>query len=141
MDISTAGMALTGGALIGVAASLLLLLNGRLAGVGGIVAGLLQRPASEWGWRAAFVAGLLAGGVLLGALHPSAFGPSPASPVLLVIAGAAVGVGTRFGGGCTSGHGICGVSRLSRRAIVATLTFMLSGAVVVALVRVLGEPR
>ncbi len=141
MDVSAAGMALAGGALIGVAASLLLLLNGRLGGVGGIVAGLLHPPANEWGWRAAFVAGLLAGGVLLGALHPSAFGPSPAAPVLLVIAGAAVGVGTRLGGGCTSGHGICGVSRLSRRAIVATLTFMLTGAVVVALVRVLGGPR
>jgi uncharacterized membrane protein YedE/YeeE len=141
MVISSLAAALAGGVLIGVAASLLLLLHGRLAGVGGIVAGLLQRPGGEWGWRGAFVAGLLAGGGLLAVLQPSALAPSPASPTLLVIAGAAVGFGTRLGGGCTSGHGICGVSRLSKRAVVATLTFMLTGAIVVALVRALGSSR
>jgi uncharacterized membrane protein YedE/YeeE len=138
MDLSTAAVALGGGVLIGVAASLLLLLNGRLAGVGGIVAGLLQRPTGEWGWRAAFVGGLLAGGVLMTVVSPSAFGPSPASPALLLVAGAAVGLGARLGGGCTSGHGICGISRLSKRAMAATMTFMVTGALVVALVRVLG---
>jgi uncharacterized membrane protein YedE/YeeE len=138
MSLSAAAVALAGGALLGVAAALLLLFNGRLAGVGGIVAGLLQRPTGEWGWRAAFVAGLLAGGAVLALVSPSAFGPSPASPGLLVLAGAAVGVGTRAGGGCTSGHGICGISRLSKRAMAATMTFMLAGAIVVAVVTVLG---
>jgi len=141
MDLSTAAAALTGGVLIGVAASLLLLLNGRLAGVGGIVAGLLQRPTGEWGWRAAFVGGLLAGGMLMALLSPSAFGPSPASTTVLVVAGAAVGLGARLGRGCTSGHGICGISRLSKRATVATMTFMFTGALVVALMGVLGGAR
>jgi len=141
MSVSTAALALAGGALMGVAAALLLLFNGHLAGVGGIVAGLFQRPAGGWAWRAAFVSGLLAGGVLLALLYPSAFAPSPASGTLLVIAGVAVGFGARLGGGCTSGHGICGISRLSRRATAATLTFMLTGAVVVTLVRLLGGSR
>src|SRR3954454_4081072 len=105
MSASTAAVALAGGALIGLAAALLLLFNGRLAGVGGIVAGLLQRPSGEWTWRAAFVAGLPAGGVLLALLHPSASAPSASSGTLLLIAGAAVGLGARLGGGCTSGHG------------------------------------
>lgn len=141
MALSAAGAALAGGAIIGIAAALLLLLIGRLAGVGGIVAGLLQRPADGWGWRAAFVAGLLAGGAVLALVQPPAFGSSPASPALLVLAGAAVGLGARLGGGCTSGHGICGISRLSPRAIAATVTFLLTGVLVVALVRVLeGAP-
>jgi uncharacterized protein len=141
VDLPAIAEALVGGVLIGAGASLLLLFNGRLAGVAGIVAGLLQRSPGERGWRAAFVIGLLGGGIVFGWLRPSAFAPSPVSLPLAALAGVAVGVGARLGGGCTSGHGICGVSRLSRRSIAATLTFMSTGALVVGLLHILrGTP-
>ena len=138
MDPSSAAIALGGGALMGIAGAILLLFDGRLAGVGGIVAGLLQRSRADVGWRAAFVAGLFAGGFVFAWLRPAVFGSPPASLPLMAVAGVVVGFGTRLGGGCTSGHGICGISRLSKRALVATLTFMLTGALVVGAVRILG---
>ncbi len=128
--------ALAGGALIGVATSLLLLAEGRLAGISGIVAGLLTRSAGgERGWRACFVAGLVAGGVVAQTLAPRSLGPVVASVPVLALAGLLVGFGTRLAGGCTSGHGVCGVARLSRRSIAATLTFMAVAGAVVFLVR------
>jgi uncharacterized membrane protein YedE/YeeE len=124
-----------GGVLIGLSATLLLLLNGRIAGISGIVYGLMQRSrAEEWAWRAAFVAGLmLAGGIAMRVLGQST--PSPASVPVLLLAGFAVGFGTRLGGGCTSGHGICGLGRFSKRSLVAVLVFMGSAIVTVLVVR------
>jgi uncharacterized membrane protein YedE/YeeE len=124
---------LIGGALIGASASAMLLFNGKIAGISGILQGLTsKRRAGDVGWRAAFVAGLAAGAVVLALVHPAVFGPLPAqhhSVVRVVAAGTLVGVGTTLGNGCTSGHGVCGISRLSTRSIVATLTFMLTGAI------------
>lgn len=121
---------LVGGVLLGVAACALLALAGRVAGVSGILSGL-GRPSQgeEWGWRAAFTVGLLAGGVALLWLRPAAFSGSPRSLALLAVAGLLVGFGARLGGGCTSGHGVCGLGRLSGRSLAATLTFMATGAI------------
>ncbi|WP_250464063.1 YeeE/YedE family protein [Microbulbifer litoralis] len=127
--------ALAGGALIGLATALLLLANGRIAGISGIVGGLLKPTAGETGWRLAFVAGLL--------LAPGLWGLFAALPPiridagypLLVAAGLLVGIGTRYGSGCTSGHGVCGLSRLSPRSLVATLLFMGAGFATVYVVR------
>ncbi len=120
--------ALLGGALIGSSASLLLVLDGRVAGISGIVGGLLQPKPGEVAWRAAFLCGLLLGAVALALLDPAAVhGVSPVPLALVVVAGSLVGFGTRLGGGCTSGHGVCGISRGSKRSIVATLTFMATG--------------
>jgi uncharacterized membrane protein YedE/YeeE len=126
---------LLGGALIGVAASLLLLFTGRVAGVSGIVAGALQPGPGDRGWRLAFVGGLVGGGLVLRLVRPEAIVPAGAPLWLLAIAGVAVGFGTRMGGGCTSGHGVCGLGRLERRSLVATATFMLTAVATVALVR------
>lgn len=127
---------LAGGALIGAAASLLLVARGRIAGISGIVDGLLdpQEARAERSWRALFLAGLLLGGIALGAVS----GPVPASPVSLphlVIAGLLVGFGSRLGNGCTSGHGICGLSRLSPRSAVSVATFMAVAAATVYVTR------
>jgi len=124
-----------GGLLIGAAAALLLLLSGRIAGVSGIVGGLVDTPRRDRDWRVAFLLGLFAAGLLAFAWMPGQFGTSPASTVVLVVAGLLVGFGTRLGNGCTSGHGVCGVSRLSRRSLVATGTFILAGAVTVFVTR------
>jgi uncharacterized protein len=127
--------ALLGGILIGLAASGLLLFNGRIAGISGIAAGLLPPWHGEVRWRMAFVFGLLAGGLLLLRVDPSAFGSAyPRSLFTLVAAGLLVGLGTRIGSGCTSGHGVCGLSRRSARSLVATVTFMLTAAVTVFVV-------
>lgn len=119
--------ALAGGLLIGAAAVGLLALNGRIAGISGIVGGLLSPRPGEPGWRLAFVAGLLAAPLLfrlLAQLPPSTVAaPAP----LLVLAGLLVGLGTRYGSGCTSGHGVCGISRLSPRSLAATAAFMAAG--------------
>jgi uncharacterized membrane protein YedE/YeeE len=120
--------ALTGGILIGASASVLLLLNGKIAGISGIIGGLLRLSPDETSWRVSFVAGFFVGGLLLRALFPAAFGASPAPVPLLIFAGLLVGFGTQLGSGCTSGHGVCGLSRLSFRSLVATVTFMLTGA-------------
>jgi uncharacterized membrane protein YedE/YeeE len=130
---------LVGGALIGAAASALLSLNGRIAGVSGIVAGLFSRDRGEALWRALFVAGLVSGGLLALVVDPRAL-HADVRPSLLItaLAGLLVGVGTRISGGCTSGHGVCGLSRLSKRSLVATLTFLAAGAVTVGLTRHFG---
>lgn len=128
------GAPLLGGVLVGLAASWLLLGNGRVAGIAGILAGLLRPAAGETGWRLAFVAGLLAGGAVLAVLHPAALEVrAPVSRPFLALAGLLVGYGTRLGNGCTSGHGVCGVSRLAPRSLVATATFLATGAMTVAL--------
>jgi uncharacterized membrane protein YedE/YeeE len=128
--------ALAGGALIGAAASLLLRFNGRIAGISGVLAGLLSRERDEIGWRSLFVAGLLAGGVLVLLVRPAALAvESPPSMAVALAGGLLVGVGTRLSGGCTSGHGVCGISRLSVRSIVATLTFMAAAMATVLVVR------
>jgi uncharacterized protein len=129
MDVSTLAPALIGGILIGLASVGLLLFNGRIAGISGILGGLLTPPGEgETPWRIAFVGGLLAGGLLLLFAMPGAFPEAmPRSVPVVAAAGLLVGFGTRLGTGCTSGHGVCGISRLSGRSIVATVTFMATG--------------
>ena len=124
MENFTPVSGLAGGLLIGLAAALLLLLNGRIGGVSGIVGGLLVRKGSEAGWRAAFVAGLLLGALAYVLATGDALAVRmQASLPVLAAAGLLVGFGTRLGSGCTSGHGVCGVARLSKRSIAATATF------------------
>jgi uncharacterized membrane protein YedE/YeeE len=128
--------ALAGGVLIGLASALLLLFNGRIAGVSGITGGLLLPGRGEAGWRAAFLGGLVLGGLLLSAFAPQAIGAPVVSGVAsTAVAGLLVGFGTRLGGGCTSGHGVCGLASGSTRSVAATLTFMATAAVTVFLVR------
>ena len=127
--------ALAGGVLIGVAAGMFVLLNGRIAGISGVLGGLLKPATGDVAWRVAFVAGLV-GAPLLYALVAAL--PPPriaASHGALVVAGLLVGIGTRYGSGCTSGHGVCGLSRLSPRSLVATIVFMAAGFAVVFVVR------
>ena len=120
--------ALAGGALIGLAASIMLLFNGRIAGISGIYGGLLKNPRQDADWRLAFLAGLLAAGVLLTLVAPSTVAATPDRSLgATALAGLVVGVGVRMGNGCTSGHGVCGLTRFSRRSAVATLTFMATG--------------
>jgi uncharacterized membrane protein YedE/YeeE len=124
--------ALLGGILIGLSASLLLLSHGKIAGISGIVGGLLTPGTPDRSYRLWFLAGLLAAGVTLAVLRPSTFPSASSSPLWLVaVAGLLVGYGTRLGSGCTSGHGVCGISRLSARSITATVTFMATGALAV----------
>ena len=129
-------VALAGGVLIGLSAVLLMFANGRTAGIAGIVGGLFGACAGEVGWRLAFIVGLVAGpfaATLFGAPLPE-IGIDASVPVILV-AGLLVGFGSRLGNGCTSGHGVCGLARLSRRSLAATLTFMTVGAAVVFVAR------
>lgn len=127
--------ALAGGVLIGLAAAVLLLFNGRIAGISGIVGGLLQRTPGPVGWRMAFVLGLVVAPVLWTAVSVMPPVEIEASHGVLVLAGLIVGFGTRLGSGCTSGHGVCGLSRLSPRSLAATLIFMAAGFVTVYLLR------
>ncbi|MDQ3303286.1 MAG: YeeE/YedE family protein [Actinomycetota bacterium] len=134
MENFTPVSGLIGGLLIGLATVLMMLLNGRIAGISGIVGGLLARNGSEVGWRAVFVVGLLLGAFIYmlatgGALPVRV----EASLPVMVVAGLLVGFGTRLGSGCTSGHGISGIARLSKRSVVATLVFMGAGIVTVFL--------
>ncbi len=125
-----------GGALIGLAVTLLMLLNGRLAGISGVMGDLLEPGTLFKGWRVAFLAGLIAAPLLAQAAGYAFTAPRmPESWAVVVIAGLLVGVGTRLSNGCTSGHGICGIARLSPRSIVATLVFMAVAIVVVAITR------
>ncbi|MDF1628576.1 MAG: YeeE/YedE family protein [Alcanivoracaceae bacterium] len=122
---------LAGGALIGLAAAMFLLVNGRIAGISGILGGLLVPKSGDIAWRVAFLAGMLiapSAWLLVTALPHAQI---DASYPMLVVAGLLVGIGTRYGSGCTSGHGVCGLSRLSMRSLIATLSFMAAGFVTV----------
>ncbi len=126
---------LLGGGLIGLAAALLLLFNGRVAGVSGILGGLIERRPAEWGERIAFIAGLVFGPLLFALLFHRPAIAIDASAVTLLAGGLLVGYGTRLGGGCTSGHGVCGIARLSPRSLAATLLFMAAGIAMVYVIR------
>lgn len=131
-------IALAGGVLIGGGAAALYLLSGRIAGVSGILGGALLPRTGETGWRLMFLAGLISGGAVGALAAPQAFGVPRGSVLLLAAAGLLVGLGTSLGNGCTSGHGVCGVSRLSRRSIAATALFIAAGMVSTFVVRQLG---
>ena len=126
---------LAGGILLGLASAMFILINGRILGISGIIGGLLRPTSGDVSWRLAFVLGMLVAPLLYLLLAKPAAVRIDASWATLVIAGLLVGVGTRFGSGCTSGHGICGLSRLSPRSLVATLAFMGAGFVTVYLMR------
>src|SRR5712672_1293799 len=128
--------AAVGGGLIGLSAVLLMLLTGRIAGISGIFGGLLNPASSDKGWRIAFIAGLVLAPLIAGLLGHRMSAPQlPENWIVIIAAGLLVGFGTRLGGGCTSGHGICGVARLSSRSIAATVIFMLTAIATVAITR------
>lgn len=129
---------LAGGVLIGLAASLLLIASGRIAGISGIVGGLLVPRSGDRAWRLLFLIGLLASGLVMTAITASAMTASPRSLGWVAAAGVLVGIGTRLGNGCTSGHGVCGISRLAPRSLFATATFMATGILTATLLRWLG---
>jgi uncharacterized membrane protein YedE/YeeE len=131
----TPGAALIGGALIGLAAALFVLFNGRIAGISGVVGGLLRPKRGDLAWRIAFVLGLVAAPAVHTLFASITMPQIDASWPALVIAGLLVGIGTRYGSGCTSGHGVCGIARLSPRSLVATLAFMGSGFLTVFVLR------
>lgn len=129
--------AVIGGAMIGIAAALMFGLNGRIAGISGVLGGLLlDHKPSDTPWRTLFLAGLVLGALLMGLLRPDlAQSALQAGWGGMIVAGLLVGFGTRMGSGCTSGHGVCGIARLSRRSILATATFMAAGFVTVFILR------
>lgn len=131
----TPGMALAGGALIGLAAGMFALLNGRIAGISGVLGGLLGAAAGDRTWRLAFLLGLVGAPLVHGLFSALPALQIDASYGALVLAGLLVGFGARYGSGCTSGHGVCGLSRFSPRSLVATLVFMATGFVTVFVVR------
>lgn len=126
---------LIGGALIGLAAAMLVLLNGRIAGISGILGGLFRPLKGDIAWRIAFLAGMLGSPAVYMLLAPPPQPGIDAGHGALIVAGLLVGLGTRYGSGCTSGHGVCGLSRLSPRSLVATLAFMSAGFGTVFLIR------
>jgi len=127
--------ALAGGMLIGLAAAMLALLNGRIAGISGVLGGLFKPMRGDVGWRVAFVGGLIGAPLVYGLFSALPTVQIDAGYGALVVAGLLVGIGTRYGSGCTSGHGVCGLSRLSPRSLVATATFMGAGFIMVFLLR------
>jgi uncharacterized protein len=134
--------AVAGGALLGLASVIFMLVSGRILGISGVIGGLLSasawRNSTHWGWRLAFLLGLVASPWVYGLLIPATSWKTPsidASTNIIILAGLLVGFGTRYGSGCTSGHGVCGLSRLSLRSLIATLTFMAFGFVIVYLMR------
>ena len=131
----TPGMSLLGGLMIGTASALFILANGRIAGISGILGGLLRPTSGDVMWRLAFLLGLIVAPAVLAAFVAPVIPTIDAGPTTLIIAGLLVGIGTRYGGGCTSGHGICGLSRLSPRSLIATLAFMGSGMAIVFAMR------
>jgi hypothetical protein len=131
----TPGWSLTGGLVIGAAAAVLVLFNGRIAGISGILGGLLGKPRNDAGWRIAFLAGLICAPVLASLLGQPIAPDIQAGWSEILIAGLLVGAGTRYASGCTSGHGVCGISRGSIRSLVATATFMASGFLTVFVTR------
>lgn len=126
---------LGGGLLIGLSAALFVLFNGRIAGISGVLGGLLRPLRGDIAWRIAFLAGLLGAPLVYGMFAPLPAARIDAGTGILVVAGLLVGLGTRYGAGCTSGHGVCGLSRRSPRSLVATASFMLAGFVTVYVVR------
>ncbi len=129
---------LGGGVLLGIASALFVLLNGRILGISGIVGGLLAPRMGDIGWRLAFLLGMGAAPFVFAAVMPPELLPVvriDASEPVVALAGVLVGIGTRYGSGCTSGHGVCGLSRLSPRSLVATLSFMAAGFAIVYLLR------
>ena len=134
-NVFTPWSALVGGMLIGLAAAMFALLNGRVAGISGVLGGLFKPTRGDIGWRVAFIVGLVAASLVYRLFATLPAVQIDASYVALVVAGLLVGVGTRYGSGCTSGHGVCGLSRLSPRSLVATLSFMGAGFVTVFVLR------
>ncbi|MGF1776772.1 YeeE/YedE family protein [Vibrio nomapromontoriensis] len=124
MEFTFPWASMLGGMLLGLSAALLLLFNGKIAGISGIVARIYQVKSGDTSWRILFVLGMVVGGVLSAKLLNVAPAEMVVSTPLVLVAGLLVGLGTRLGNGCTSGHGICGMGRLSKRSIVATMTFM-----------------
>lgn len=122
-------LGLLGGALIGSGSALLFATHGRIAGISGIAGGLVDRPAADRAWRLAFLAGLAVAGIVAAAVMPAAIGAPVRSLGAMAVAGLLVGFGARLGDGCTSGHGVCGLSRGSVRSLVAVATFMATGAI------------
>lgn len=136
MESFTPIAGLIGGVMIGLAATLLLLVNGRIAGISGILGGIFAFTPGETAWRVAFVTGLVAGPVIVALIDPVAIEFSPTGSLyLLAVSGLLVGFGTRLGNGCTSGHGVCGLARGSRRSLVATLAFFSAAAITVFVTR------
>jgi uncharacterized membrane protein YedE/YeeE len=135
MENFTPASALIGGVVIGGAASLFLLLNGRVAGISGILGGLLSPVRGDVTWRLAFLVGLVAGGFAWTLAAPSAPLTIEAGLPLLIVGGFLTGLGARLGGGCASGHGVCGLGRLSKRSFVAVATFMLTCGITVYVIR------
>lgn len=131
----TPWMSFSGGLLVGIATAMLLIFNGRIAGISGIVAGLMKPIRGDVSWRSAFIIGLLISPIIYSFAAPLPAIKTDASYTTLLIAGLLVGIGTRFGSGCTSGHGICGLSRRSPRSVVATIAFIFAGFVTVYVVR------
>ncbi len=129
---------LIGGLLLGVASAVFILINGRILGISGILGGLLPPKVGDIGWRLAFLLGMLAAPTVFMALAPAGLASEPridAGFWTVIVAGLLVGIGTRYASGCTSGHGVCGLSRLSPRSLVATLSFMGAGFFIVYIVR------
>ena len=131
----TPATALAGGILIGIAAAMLVLLNGRVAGISGIVGGLMLPGSGDVAWRVAFLAGMIGAPFAYSAFSSLPGATIDAGYPELIVAGLLVGLGTRYGAGCTSGHGVCGLSRFSPRSLLATLTFMAAGFLMVFIVR------
>ncbi len=129
---------LSGGVILGIASAIFILINGRVLGISGILGGLLPPKSGDTLWRIAFLAGMFAAPWVFNLLAPADLITTPqidANTIVLIIAGLLVGVGTRYGSGCTSGHGVCGLSRMSPRSLVATVSFMAAGFLTVYLVR------
>jgi uncharacterized membrane protein YedE/YeeE len=131
--------ALIGGVIIGISVSLMLLWNGRVTGISGIIYGALTPTKGDTSWRMQFILGLILGGLTLKALNPNVFSGSLSTENwILVVAGLLVGFGTILGSGCTSGHGVCGISRMSPRSLIATISFIAAGVIAVAIFKYLG---
>lgn len=130
---------LAGGLLVGLSAALLIALLGRVAGISGITGALLQVPTwssvKQWCWRLVFILGMVAAPLIWQLFAPLPAMEMPSNPIIIIVAGLLVGFGTRMGSGCTSGHGVCGISRLSLRSLAATLTFIATGAITVFVMR------
>ena len=135
MEHFTPVQALVGGLLIGAAATLTLWTSGRIAGISGILAGSLFQKGQEAFWRGLFLCGLLLGGATYSLFNGGLEIETGATPLMTILAGLLVGFGTRMGNGCTSGHGVCGIARFSRRSLVATITFMMVAMLTVWVIR------